>query len=248
MSDQPLDGFRDAFAGDSRQDDEKTTGRGGCGQVAKGCGCAAFVALAVLLAFGIWISLSWKQWAVFLGRQMAEQAIAAAPMDPADRERILAALDTLGAEFAAGRISVEEMGDVLGGLVEGPVLPMAMVIAADAKYIRPSGLPADEKAAGRRTLERAARGVATELISKDDAAEIMKPVMEPDEADADDGAESYRLKEKLSDAELREFLAAAKARLDLAGVPDEAYAVDIAGEIEKAIAKARGKQAEAVRD
>lgn len=213
----------------------------GCARVAKGCGCAAAVMLLVLVALGTWVAFSWRTWAVSLTRQVAEAALDSAPLEADDRRRILAAIDRLGAEFKAGRVSIEQMGHVFEEIAEGPVMPLAFLVAIDAKYLQSSGLPDEEKAAARRTLERAARGVATRAIDPAEAIGLLDPLFEREPGDAD----SYRLRERLTDAEIREFVDRVRERVEAAGVPDEPFDVDVAAEVEAAVARALGDAAEA---
>lgn len=239
-----LDRYRDDFAEPRRGDDEtqqpEEPRRGGCSQVAKGCGCVLLVLLLAVIAGGVWLAMSWKRLAVNVGKQIAQQVVADAPLAEADRRRILAVVDKVGNDFATGRIDLEKMERIMEAIVEGPLLPLAMVVAADAKYLQPSGLERDEKLAGRRTIERLARAVVAEKIQGDEAEAIMRPVLQPDE----DG-DGWTLKERLSDDELRTFLRTAKAKVDELGIVDEPFDVDVAGELEKAIDKAVGRQAEA---
>lgn len=216
----------------------------GCGRVAKGCGCVVVVALLLVVMLGAWIAVSWRSWAAFAGRRAADAMLAAAPLADADRVRIRAAVDRLGDEFTAGRITVEQMGRVAEEVARGPLLPLAVLMAIDLKYLQPSGLPPEERTAGRRLLERAARGLTTGVIEPEVAADLLEPVVEP-APDAADDVDSFALKEKLTDAELREFLRRVRERVDALGIPDEPFAVDVATEVEAAIHRALGRRAEA---
>lgn len=236
-----LDRYRDAFDGQQHREEPPSSGHepppSGCSQVAKGCGCVAVVLLMAVVLGGIWVALSWKGLAVGVAKRIAAEVIDSAPLPEADRRQILERLDRIGNDFAAGRIDVEQMGRIFEAIAEGPLVPLALVTAADAKYVQPSGLDVAEKRAGRRILERLARGVITEKIEEADAKAIMMPVMKPD----DEGG--FTLKESLTDTELREFLAAAKSKVDDLGIPDEGFEVNIAAEFDRAIDKALGRKA-----
>lgn len=238
-----LDRYRDEFNAPRHRDEPPSSAdeppRSGCSQVAKGCGCVVLVLLLAALVGGVWIAMSWKRLAVGVGRRIAAEAIAAAPLPEADRRRILARLDQVGEDFAAGRIDVEQLGRIFEAIAEGPLMPLALVTAADAKYVQPSGLDLAEKRAGRRILERLARAVVTEKVEDADAEAIMRPVMTPNS----DGG--FTLKESLTDAELREFLAGAKAKVDELGIPDQGFEVNVAAELDRAIDTALGRKAEA---
>lgn len=209
----------------------------GCARAAWGCGIVAAVVFLALLAVTIWVALSWKRWMVNTGRQIAVDVVDRMPLEPDDRRRILAALDRVGDAFVAGRIDGDGLGRLFSGIGEGPLLPLAIVKAAELKYVARSGLPPDEQETARRTLERAGRGLVERTVSPDDFEELDATIMEPDPR-APPGEDRRRLKEQLADDELRDFLARLKARIDEAGVPDEPWVVDVAAEVEKAVAAA----------
>jgi hypothetical protein len=206
----------------------------GCARAAWGCGIIAAVVFLALLAVTIWVALSWKRWVVNTARQVAVDVVDRMPLEPDDRRRILAALDRVGDAFVAGRIDGEGLGRLLSGVVDGPLLPLAIVKAADAKYVARSGLLPDEQQAARRTLERAGRGLVQTGLGPEDFEELSTPIMEPGPR-APPGDDRWRLKERLTDDELRGFLARLKARIDEAGVPDEPWVVDVAAEVEKVV-------------
>ena len=115
-------------------------------------------------------------------------------------------------------------------IAESPLLPLGLVMAADEKYVKPSGLTNEEKDAGRRIATARSRSLE-KTIPENDSQEVMKLVMEPQPG----GGE--RLKEQLTDDELKAFLEKAKEKADAASVPDEPFEVNIADELEKAIDK-----------
>lgn len=236
------DAARDRF-GDDAETSIRSSPResGGCARVAKGCGCVAGVLVLLLVAAGTWVAFSWRHWAVFAVRTVAETALADAPLPEDQRRRILTAVDGLGAEFTAGRIGIEQMGSVCEELVQGPVMPLAFLAAIDARFVRGSGLPEEERAAARRTLERAARGVVDGTIEPEQAFDLLQPLLEQDRDDPD----SFRLRDRLADDELRGFVATVRERVDAAGVPDEPFEVDVAAEVEAAISRVLGRRAEA---
>lgn len=213
----------------------------GCARLAKGCGCAAAVMLVVLIAFGTWVAFSWRSWAVFFLQQGMQTALDAAPLEADDKRRILAVVDRLGDEFKAGTVTVEQMGRVIEEIATGPIVPLAFLIAIDTNYLQPSGLADEERAAARRLLERAARGVTTRAIAPEEATRLVEPLFEEVPGETD----SRRLRKRLTDAELRDFIARVRERVEAAGVPDERFEVDVAAEAEAAVARALGRPAEA---
>lgn len=203
----------------------------GCRNFAMGCGCAAGCLLLVAVGIGVWISMNWKNWAADFGKQVAADAVAKSSLPEADKARIRNRINQLADDFKTGKVSTEQMGKVMEQIAQSPLLPLGLVMAADEKYVKPSGLTDEDKDAGRRTLQRLARGVFEKSIPDNDKQEVMKLVMEPQPG----GGSGERLKERLTDDELKAFLEKAKEKADAAAVPDEPFEVNIADEIEKAI-------------
>ena len=203
----------------------------GCRNVALGCGCAAGVLLLIAVGLGVWVFQNWKQMAAEFGKKVAADAVAKSSLPKEDKERILKRINSLADDFKSGKVSPQQLGKVMEQIAQSPLLPLGMVMAADEKYLKPSGLSQEEKDEGRRTLQRLARGAFEKTIPQNDTQEVMKLVMEPQPG----GGE--RLKERLTDVELKTFLEKAKEKADDADVPDEAFEVNIADELEKAIDK-----------
>lgn len=201
----------------------------GCRNVAMGCGCAMGVLLLILTGLGVWIFLNWKQLAADFTKQVAADAVAKSSLPAEDKARVLKRINQLADDFQTEKVSFEQLKQVFQKVAESPLLPLGMVMAADEKYLKPSGLSNDEKDEGRRTLQRLARGAFEKRIPQNDTQEVMKLVMERQP----DGSE--RLKQQLTDDELKAFLEKAKEKADAASVPDEAFEVNIADELEKAI-------------
>lgn len=110
-----------------------------------------------------------------------------------------------------------------------PILHVGMVMLAEEKYVKPSGLSDEEKADARRTLDRLARGVHEKKISETELEQVGAPIT----VTKPDG--STELKETVTDEELRAFLKLARDKADEHEVPDEPFDVNIAEELEKAI-------------
>jgi hypothetical protein len=204
----------------------------GCRNFAMGCGCATAVLMLVIGTIVIWLLTNWKNLAANVAKQAAADAVAKSSLAPADKARVLKRINQLADDFESGKVSVEQIGRVMEQVAQSPLLPLGLVMAADEKYVKPSGLTDDEKQAARRTLQRFARGAFEKTIVERDVEEVMNLVMEP-QADG-----SQQIKERLTDAELKAFLDKARQKADAANVPDEDFHVNIADEIENAIDKA----------
>jgi hypothetical protein len=184
--------------------------------------------LAVVIG-GWYVASHFKQVASNVGRGFAVKIIEESNL-PADQKKgITAHIDRVMEDYKAGKISDDQLGQIMEQIVKSPVLVVGIVYAAQEKYVKTSGLSAEEKTAAERTLQRLGRGAYEKKIPEDVFKKIMQPMMTTDA----NGKE--QLKEKVTDDELRQTLALAKAEADKAGVPDEPYMIDISAEIGKAI-------------
>lgn len=205
------------------------------GGLLKGC-LIAFGVLAFLgLCAGIYVWMHWRGWAADAAKAGVRSAVQQSQLSEDQKSRIIKRIDSLANDFDSGKLSVDQMVDVLKQIGESPLLPLGMVKAAEEKYIKPSALTAEEKAGGVRSLQRMARGVYEKKIPNSAMEEVIAPI----ETTGTNGQK--QLKDKVTTEELKTFLAAAKKKADDAAIPDEAYEVDVAAEIEKAIDKALGQ-------
>lgn len=214
-----------------RADDSSAPPASGCRNFAMGCGCAAGALLLVVVAIGIWVAMNWKTLTADFTKKIAADVVAQSSLTPEDKARVLKRINQLADDFKDGKISQEQLGKVIEEIAKSPLLPLSLLMMADEKYIKPSGLSSDDQEAGRRTLQRFARGAFEKNIADNDVKEVMKLLTERQA----DGGE--KLKERLTDAELETFLAQAKVKADAANVPDEPFEVNIADELDKAIDK-----------
>lgn len=136
----------------------------GCRYFAMGCGCAFGALLLVAVALSVWIAMNWKHWAAAFTKQAAADAVATSSLSPDDKARVLKRINQLADDFEAGKVSLEQIGHVMEQIAQSPLLPLGLVMAADEKYVKPSGLSDEEKEAGRRTLQRLARGAFEKSI------------------------------------------------------------------------------------
>jgi hypothetical protein len=156
---------------------------------------------------------------------------------PADqKQRINVQLERLSTAFKDGRNTMDDLGRVAKEMSEGPLMPIAMIAFVREKYIKPSALSAEEKAGAERDFQRFMRGLYEKKIPSTATGDLMKLLM------VQDAQGRQRLKETLTPAELAAVIAFVKGKADAAGVPDEPFEVDIAGEITKAVDKVLGKQ------
>lgn len=202
-------------------------------------GCLAISVICVVICGGLFYYVA-KNAGKF-ARTATVRAVEASELSDEDKQAVIAQVDRVVEAYEAGEIGLGQVKTIFEELRKSPLFGLVIVEAADAKYISPSGLTDEEKDAGRRTLQRVARGVADGLIDHDD----LNPAL--DYISVERSQHRREFKNKVSDDELREFLAECKRQADLAEIPDEPYDVDIGAEFKRAVDKALGANDDSLR-
>jgi hypothetical protein len=206
---------------------ETQTERRGMSGCLKGC-LIAFVVLVIISLLGAWwISRNLRSWMSTGAEQGINELIDQSDLPEAEKAELKAESKRVTAGIADGSITWEQMGQIMTGIMESPLVPMFLVKSIEAQYLNPSGLTEEEKAEGRTTLERYASGLMDKKISQESADEVLAHV-----ADKDANGE-WQLREKVTDDELRQALATAKQQADEAGVPEVVPPIDPSGELRK---------------
>jgi hypothetical protein len=208
------------------------TRRGG---VLAGCLIVLAIVIAIVAGIAIYVGLHWKGWAADVMEQATTAIVNESGLPQDQKNQIVADVKKLGTDFKDGKVSLEQMQKVGEAIADSPLIHLAGVQAARLKYIEPSDMTAEEKAAANRSLQRFARGVFENKIPKETIDDVVKPIttLKPDG--------KWELKEKPTRQELDQFVANAKAKADDAKIPDEAFDLNIATELKKAIDKALGR-------
>jgi hypothetical protein len=199
----------------------------------KGC-LIAFVVVLVLIGAGIvTIMLTWKRMAAAGIVMGTEAMVQQSSLPQGDKDRIVAKVGKVADDFKSGKMSMEQFAKVMQSVMESPLLPLGVMTGVEAGHLAKSGLSAEEKEGAKAAMSRFARGVADKTLSMDDLKDPFKHI---GSYSAGPGpSQNFRLKEKVTDEELRAFVAALKEKADKAGVAAEVAPIDIATEVEKAI-------------
>ena len=208
------------------QVDTEKRGGGGC---LKGCLIALVVIVLLAILASWWISKNWRGMTSKLAEQTINQILDNADLPPAEKEELKAEAKRITDGIADGTVSLEQAGKIMEGIGQSPLMPLIMVKSAEAQYLNGSGLTDEEKAEGRNTLARYARGLADETIDQQSAEKLLDHV-----ADKDANGE-WKFREEISDDDLRAFLAEAKQQADDAGIPEEVEPIDPSEELKKVI-------------
>jgi hypothetical protein len=206
--------------------------RGGIG---KGCLIAAGVVLALIVAIVIWVALSWKGWTASVMRQSTTAMVQKSSLEADQKSAVISRVDALTKDFEDGKISTEQFGNVMKALGESPIMAAGAVYGIDKAHIEKSGLTKEEKAAGRLELQRVARGMSDGSLKPQNLQAVIDTVSETDPFG------NKKMKQKLTDADLKALFAKSKETADTAKVSNEPFNIDIVYEIDKVIAKGLGR-------
>lgn len=204
----------------------KKSGGSGC---LKGC----LIALVIILILGAlttwWVATSWRGWVSSGASQGINQLIEDSDLPPAEKDELKAESKRVTDGIADGSISVEQLSRIMTGVIESPLMPMFMVKAVEAQYLDKSGLSDEEKAEAKVTLERYASGLVSKQIPQESVDQVLVHI-----ADKDANGE-WKMREQVSDEDLRKFLAAAKEQADAANIPEDVEPIDPSEELKKVI-------------
>lgn len=199
------------------------------GGALKGCLIAVAVVVVLVIAAGVVVWLNWKNIAAG-GMKVTTAAMVDASTIPDDQKtHIKTRMDTVFNDWKAEKITGEQLGKVMDEIAKGPVLNMAMVGMVNMKYVEPSALTKEEKAAADIALQRFARGVFEKSIPQSEVETVLGMIRRTDTPGQN------QFKETLTPDELKKLIDHVKDQADKAKVPDEPFKVDYASEIDKAI-------------
>lgn len=144
----------------------------------------------------------------------------------------MSVIDDVGRQFKDGEMELQQVVMIFEKLSQSPILPAGVSLFVKRVYIRDSGLDDDEKEAAHLAIQRFSRGVIDESIPETERESVL------DMISTKDPNGNRQFKQKLTDTELRAFVAAVTKAADDAGVPDEVPEINFADEFDKAIDEA----------
>lgn len=194
-----------------------------------GCLGVLGVLMVLMIIAGVWVSRNWKEWASDFSTQAMTQIIDSSDLPQEERGEIKIQVERVTKGFRDGSISTEQVGMIIQKVVQSPLMPALVAAAIDKQFIEKSGLSDDEKTAGRIALTRFARGVIDEKIGQPGIDAVMANVADRQP----DG--KWRMRQHVTDAELRAAIAEAAKRADDAGLPAELPKLDPSEEVKRVI-------------
>lgn len=223
----------------------------------QGFGCLqiilTLVALTIIigLAGGYYVYTHAGDWfrggAAFLVEEMSKEMFEKLDLTPDERAAARAPLDELAKDIRENKVSMKEAEEITKELAEGP-LPVALTaLALESNYLEKSTLPPEEKKEGQLTAHRYVRGLLDGKISKEKYEEVEPIVSETNTKIGADGKQTteVKLKDKLTDDELRKALALMKRDADAAEIATENVTIEVGAVIRGSIEKGRARAREA---
>jgi hypothetical protein len=197
-------------------------------------GCLGVLAVVLVLAVvgGFWASRHWRGWAADVGSQVLNQMIDSSTLPQQEKVEVKEQVERVTKAFGEGKISNEQASAIFKKLIESPLMPSFVVMAVERNYFDHSKLSDDEKAEGRKSLKRFARGIFDDKIKDNGIDKVMAHI-----ADRKPGGQ-WQLRSTVSDDELRAALSEAKAQADAAEIPPEPENIDPSDEVKRIVDEA----------
>jgi hypothetical protein len=189
--------------------------------------------LIVLMAVAIYLFYTrGRQWIAAAGAQTFKAQINAANLPEEEKQELGVEVDRLADAVGEGRLSTAQIETIVKAVFRSPLAGGIVVAVADAKYFSVSGLTEEERAAGRITLRRFTAGAVDGSIPEQQREAVLAQVAVRGEGD------TWRMRDALTDEELRKFLTDAQAAADAAEVEAEPPQVDLSDELKRIVDEA----------
>lgn len=202
-----------------------------------GCLIVCVILAVIAILIGVWIGRNVRNWTATGITEVVRQGMASSQLPAQEQQEIMVEVDRVSTAFRDGSMSFEQLGLLAEKFAESPLMTLVVATAIEQGYIAKSGLTAEEKAAGGITLNRFIRGALDDKIKEPGIDAAMAHV-----ADRDAGGE-WQLRQKLTDDELKAFLAEAKKQADEASIPEQPAAIDPSDEVKRIVDEALNSSA-----
>jgi len=204
-------------------------------------GCLVILLLAALVCGGVgwYVYANLGQFKTVISDAAREAIVAGirdSDLEEDEKQAIIAQVDRVVEKYKSGQITTQQLQRVMQELAESPLMGAILIYTVETQYVQPSGLGDEEKQQAQRTLQRVLRGVTERKIRVEELESAMEHVT------VEQANGTRQLKNKISDEELRSFLAELKDKADQAEIPDEPFEIRISEEFRNAIDRALGEE------
>lgn len=202
-------------------------------------GCLGVIVVSGLMCAGLvwYVQQNIGKWGAGIAREAIVATIEASEIPEEEKTEVIAQVDRVVNEYKAGKIGEKELERLMSEYQNSPAFLLIGVWGLEKSYLEPSGLSDEEKEQGRRTIQRAFRGLCEKKISLQQFQAVV-PQPEFDELDAEDPPAPPPGGRRLTDDEVRHMLDNLKKLADDAGIPDEPFTIDIGDEVKKFVDQA----------
>jgi hypothetical protein len=197
-----------------------------------GCLIVFVVLVVIAILVAVWVARNWRNWMADFTTAGIRHAIASSQLPAQEQQEIMIQVDRVAKAFREKTISNERLVVLAQRFAESPLMSLIVASTLEEQYFAKSGLSAEEKADGSRTLHRFVRGALDEKIDEPGIDAAMAHV-----ADRDAGG-NWQLRQTLTDDQLRAFLAEAKKQADAAEIPEQPVSIDPSDEFKKIVDEA----------
>ena len=199
----------------------------------KGAGClkgCLIVSVVLLVLAAIAAFLVYKYWPNLMA-QALNQGIDESNLPAQEKVEVKEQVNRVAEEYAEGRLSFRQLIALIESLSKSPLMTSIVVSVVEEIYLDRSGLADEEKIDARQIVRRFVRGMVDGKIPENSIDAAMQHV-------ADRQGDEWKLRDQVSDEDLRAFLAAAKASADEAEIFAEPEEFDPSDEVKKLIDEA----------
>lgn len=207
-------------------------GMSGCAIAGIGCGVVAFI---LLIAAGVgvyYVSTHGRQLATRFATGAMKDGLAELDIPQNELQRINSRIDEIGNKFKSGEIELDEVQIIARKFADSPLLSAGIALFFKRAYLDASSLSEDEKQAGKLAARRFVRGGIDQSIPEHEREAVL------DLISTKDSRGSRKFRNKLSDAEIREVIAAMTQAADDAGIPADVPEINMADEFDRIIDEA----------
>jgi len=202
----------------------------------------------VVCVAGVWyVASNVEGWIVSLGREAIVAGINESDLPQAEKDEVIAQVDRVAKAYKEKKINQQDLEKFMTELQEAPAMQALALYGIDEAYLGESNLPEAEITAGRRTFQRAIRGVLEGKISQETLFAAFPQEQQAMNAGGKNGDGKLQPdditlvgnpgSDDVSEDDLREMLVRLKVAVDNAGIPDEDYQPDIGDEVKKLVDK-----------
>jgi len=196
------------------------------------------VLMLVIVGLGAWyVTTHIQQLAGSVANKVVTGALEQSELPEQEKAEIMAQVKRVTDAMSENRLSEAQFTTLVGQLTESPLFATFIVGAIEFKYLDKSGRTDEEKQNGRLSMKRAMHGLFDGQIEESQLDTALQHIGDRN----NDGG--WKLRDSVTDDELRAFLAAMKQLADDADIPMEVEEIDPSDELKRIIDSALNPEA-----